>query len=803
MAQSQQDKIKVGENYISILDRNGDITEIQEQYFTGIDQVESLNIYAPNLKCIPESLNRILVTKSAEIGKSKLKHLPAGVLQGSVERLKISNGQLRIDQSFSQLKHLKSLALYGFYGKKWPVVLSTIPQLESLELTEPIGKKLSHDILIEEIANITQLKNLELRFSLNLNIIGDSLRKMNFLNHFKFYFYHQGDGWVNLALLDEVKLGHFENHEEYQSFVRGKKFSNEILKEIYAVYSKKLGYLSSKNPNLLIEKEKEGLISTLNFTYRPSNQIKSQCKEFLSHLDFSAKNDPRQATHILSAKSELKDVIHLFENNLLWSTEDHLKKLIEFKTNPWLLEENSDDAQEQLFNLLASNQTENLLLAMEIMEGGGATEDLISMLAVLMMAHPDKGVQKSSEKLFKKIGPSSTYEYLKSSKISLRRSGNTLAKLNNLFNQDIGLNEITFRIYHGLIAGDNPTVKDTHSSILTFKDYTFKKPINEIIKHFNQIKTLSLENAKNFDAPTSLKNITLLDNLKILNLSKTKIILDKNARFPKSLSELNLSSCTIEDVSILTNLSELTELNVTGTHIKNWSFLESFSNLKTLVAARNKIKEITEPIIKHSSIRSLDLSYNSLTTADVLFPNYYTYLNLNNNKLEGLSAQVTNIAGLESLHLRANGLNSSFVRNIPVDQSNYISELDLSNNDIDQFKLETGQLSTLRNLDISKNKLSELDPSVFLYTQVSTLNISHNEIREIPWQITMRSPFRRLNFSHNKIEKLEAFINDLKVGNFSLNHNEISAVSPAIVRIAGDYSRIYWNMHSNPVSHRF
>ncbi len=75
---------------------------------------------------------------------------------------------------------------------------------------------------------------------------------------------------------------------------------------------------------------------------------------------------------------------------------------------------------------------ENYRVAFQIIATGGANKSIQSILAAIMMAHPDKEVHKAAEKLYDKYGSQAFKLYIKESKISLRTGGDVDRKVNTV-----------------------------------------------------------------------------------------------------------------------------------------------------------------------------------------------------------------------------------------------------------------------------------------------------------------------------------------------------------------------------------
>ncbi|TXG65547.1 hypothetical protein EZV62_006822 [Acer yangbiense] len=152
------------------------------------------------------------------------------------------------------------------------------------------------------------------------------------------------------------------------------------------------------------------------------------------------------------------------------------------------------------------------------------------------------------------------------------------------------------------------------------------------LQHLASLQILYLPGASEFKKFMFKDPIAELNQLKVLNLSKTKI--SKLPPIPCNLSELNLSGC-----------SELVELPST-TFLKNLELLD--------VSNTPKLAKINHESFQH--------------------PTYLRYLNFSNTKVENLPT-LSNLRNLRQVLLR----NCSSLRNLPAMEGvTRLEELDLS-----------------------------------------------------------------------------------------------------------------------------
>ena len=152
------------------------------------------------------------------------------------------------------------------------------------------------------------------------------------------------------------------------------------------------------------------------------------------------------------------------------------------------------------------------------------------------------------------------------------------------------------------------------------------------------------------------------------------------------------------------------------------------------------------------NVESLKLSSHSFVKVPPCIQNYkrtLRKLDLHNNKLTSLPAEISNLPFLESADLSGNALTT-----LPnVSGWTAISNLNLSNNPgliLDNAGL--GNLTRLELLDISGNKLAELPDAIASLTRLKDLNISGNSITEVPAWFAFLVNLKTLNVKGNGIE---------------------------------------------------
>lgn len=797
--------ITIDEDGIDIFDHDGELTTIPDNYFDQVKEVNTVRLFAKNLTDIPTSLNEVKVMKSVTLGASKLKSIPDFVFNSpQLVSLTIDSNQLRITDDILELNQIQQLSIRGFYGKKWPEQFGQFTQLKKLEIGHELKKKVPHLEMVQNIGDLKALELLEISFPLNMEEIQDSIVLLDGIQEIQPAIYQVDKDIVPFSLLKESNIKYrehlkieFSDLSEFQKIANQYELTAKQRKTLFCTFINRVDLASEWIENKMNDWSAETQ-QVIHFTNRPHRDIIQKIKDHLPHVVLKV-NKPIETGEwlVINTKTKPEVLADAFVKGIEVTSEDALKELLVKVEDPWLRQDENKESNEQVYQLIGSNQPENILLAFQIISGGGATEEIISMVAALMMAHPDKQVAKEAEKLFKLIGPTSTYATIKSSGISLRRSGNTVKKVNQLFQTDIGILEMPFRIMHMVIAHDNPNIADMYYPRLSFKQADLKEPIPEMIQYFQQIEEVDFEKATNINPKEALPRLGKMSQVKKVFLTGCKEEIGSEIGELKQLEYLDLSTNKVLDSTALGELTHLKWLNVEGCGIKDWSFLEKLPQLKFLNASRNKLTVIPAPIVEHTQIEELLLKQNKVSVIpEELYKKRLIDLDLSNNMISEIDYRVFTIPGLEKLSLRTNKIKE--FKGEKIQGASSIKYLNMAGNSITSFQVQATTFSYLYHLNLSKNQLKELHKSVIMYTRLRDLYLSENDISELP-QVLAGKYFEHLHIQKNKIEELPEFVNKIRIDNLDIRNNNIKKIHPSITMSGNSYSRYYWNLSGNPV----
>lgn len=807
--------IRASETSMNISDYDGVLEQLPENVFDGHENIEYLRISSPNISEMPTSFSKLKKLKNLELHNKNLKSLPDFIFGlKQLESINLGLPKLKVDKHFLRLKELKTLeylTLGGFYGTKFPTVIKELNQLKKLNI-QAYRKKINQIQMMEELGQMKFLEHLQLDLDLDINQIGEKITGLDGIDRIRLWARHSTGKELIWGLFRKTRF--IEHDTQRNAFIELMKDENDLSdkqrKILYGIFVDNFFAIKELMPNAILENQKQEKPIQLFFSYKPSRKLTASLKNIADQTNFRIEKEATaNSIYIVNESSDYLKILEWVKAGGAIALEDHIKEWVTAIEDPWLLQEEAEAPNEQVLRLLASNQAENYLIAFQIISGGGANEELLSMIAAIWLSHPDKKVAREAEKLFNQLGPSTSYTYIKNSKISLRRSGTTLKKINRLFSADIGILSIPFRLMHNIIAGENPVIKDIQVGTISFKKFEFKEPIPSCIQYFEKITKLDFTHSKNLDAESLFKYISKLDNLSFLTLKGCKVIVPAQVAELKNIQTLELSSNQLENPEALGELKKLHSLAIEGCNIQSWKWLKELPLLSYLYIGRNKLKSIPDEVFSMSSLYYLHLNNNQLTEIDERISGIeqLVQLDLSGNKIVEIDYNIFTLRHLHSLFLRSNKIEElSDEKIMEVTNGNgcrNLTEFKINGNQLKEFKATRSLFPKLAILDISKNNLTELHDGIFTYCSIQQLNASDNAITHIPNSIANKY-IRDLNLSKNLIEEMTVALSQASINTLDLRQNKIKEVPMSFAsKGEGDFSRLYWKLDRHLMGWRF
>ena len=127
-------------------------------------------------------------------------------------------------------------------------------------------------------------------------------------------------------------------------------------------------------------------------------------------------------------------------------------------------------------------------------------------------------------------------------------------------------------------------------------------------------------------------------------------------------------------------------------------------------------------------------------------------------------------------------LSNSNLQNFPVEifELKNLKKLNLSNNEISKIPSDIVKLKRLEHLDLSNNKISNIYAKVCELKKLKTLNFNNNRIKTIPLQIGKLTELRVLLLSNNKISNIDSLVNFLHLRKLNISSNPIITLPNSI-----------------------
>ena len=344
--------------------------------------------------------------------------------------------------------------------------------------------------------------------------------------------------------------------------------------------------------------------------------------------------------------------------------------------------------------------------------------------------------------------------------------------LNSLFTLSLAYNEYSelpkeliqaFNTYPQLISLDisHNALKAFPNELETIKTLTKLNVSHNQIEYISKIRTpihtIDMSNNKLGIVPEmhNDQKAVFLERNRIITFNKSlhhvvKLSLGYN-KLESIMNSVHLES--LETFILAFNrLKTLPDLRVCTPKLKyldvSFNKLTSFpcfpETIEHIQLSGNKITEIPNNLKNLLNLKFLDLSHNKITQIPEL-PSSITTLNVYDNLIS--SIEESNTPQLSLLNLCFNNLST-----VPILKENKLPFLLISNNCLNTFEYNFSQ-NFITKLELSNNNLKEIPQEIFELTYLYILNLSSNQIQSFNYDFT-NSKLSYLNISNNKISEL-------------------------------------------------
>ena len=277
----------------------------------------------------------------------------------------------------------------------------------------------------------------------------------------------------------------------------------------------------------------------------------------------------------------------------------------------------------------------------------------------------------------------------------------------------------------------------------------------------------------------------------------------------KKLMHISMGGNQISDISALGNMSQLTNLYLHTNEISDISSLTQLPGLKELSIARNKVHDIS-PLSEMTQLTGLYLGNNNIIDVTPLSKlTQLIHLSLTSNKI----SDITPLSDMKELRLL--WIENNQIEDIsPLSEMTQLSELYLVNSNITDVT-PLSKFTQLTNLSLTSNKISDITPLSDM-KELRSLWIENNQIEDISalegmtWmniltmgnnRITDVSPLagikdlRHLNLSGNQIQDITPLAELAILMSLKLDNNNIRDIS--VVKNFQNLDRL--DIKNNPI----
>ena len=806
--------VRVSPAGLEIHDYDGTIPSLPEDFFDAHSHITWLHIYGTGLTSLPSSFDKLSRLKHLKLYSTKIKGLPEAIMQfKELNSLSIRGNTIDFNKEAVKLSGLplEELELSGYRGSTFPANIGLLKGLRKLRLTDDLKKKLLIKDVFETVAQLPLLEELDFGVPVADSDIDETFVKMDRnirLTGFGWRFaYHAEKAPLLLGRTRQVGFQYTlgEKLAAFRTRFNSPSLSGRQLELLFGLFLKNFTAVNELLPNLLKTKLGEKKPLNLILLDKPKGASLKSIREQLKGYPITI-NGPGAENSILviGSKTTADEAEPYITQNYDLATVDHLKEALVAEADPWLLQEENESSNTQLLQLLASNQAENYLVAFQIIETGGANKLVQSLLAAIMLSHPETKVAKAAAKLYDKYGSQSFKHHAEALNLSLKRSGNTLGKVNAIVDHP-DIDAFAFRLMHHLIAGTNKNIADLPADSFTIKNVPDIK-ITEALPYFTHVKELEFEGCERFPLEEAIPLFKEMTGCKVLKLNGCKTNVPSSIATLTHLQVLEIGGNEVTDPGALGALQNLKRLDVESTKIRDWHWLQSLAALESLNISHNALTAIPSEVLALKGLKELEASHNYLTEIDphITELSGLEAIDCSNNKITRFPYFLAKLQRLGKVLLRSNAITAFDPLQITgIAQTKELpwTTLNLSRNKLTTFSFGSLHLRYIRVLDISYNAITALAPSVFHSSSLKELYAQDNDIPEIPEAILGVGYFDKLWLQDNRLKALPDYMARVRVQNCDLSNNQISFVHPDFEVIGKEnYGRLYWKIRNNPVS---
>lgn len=478
-------------------------------------------------------------------------------------------------------------------------------------------------------------------------------------------------------------------------------------------------------------------LAVIGKTGLTAREIASRLEEYGLDVGTSIKND---TTHVLLGEKLGKKVqaVLAFEGVLMG--EAQLRHFLHGQETPLFLDDTQDteDAQENISELLLSEDSENQSLALEMLKRTGVSPEIITPLFLLFRLASDKKLRDTAKTLLLQ-GASSGFSQVINKNQNFKTATEKAADkymlelapfceldvtlLSKLYCQKrrLGLNYFFSHGSHEEIVGALTDMLDAQG-VLALR-YCFLRSLPEAMGDVQGITKLDLHGNELKVLPASLARLSRLTEI---DASHNRL-----SDLPQGLSELlrlDISANRFKALPLgLSSCKKLAFLQIDGNSIGTVSnTLSALPLLKTLHFGWDTMQGLPAPLLELTQLETLSLTAKTLEPFPAEFSNMKNLksLDIGSCGLQGVPQPVLALQGLRELGLAHNRLASLPDALADLTQ---LEKLNLTFSRFSGFPLVITQLPGLRELRMAWSGRFDLPQALAKLSHLELLEVGHDQ----------------------------------------------------------------------------
>lgn len=477
------------------------------------------------------------------------------------------------------------------------------PALETLDLSHYTVLPASVPAIIELVKSLSHLKEITHFYPKKNEALPDELVHLDFLEKLELLPTLFKDSTNLPVVLSRLKKVHLcnewdRNRVSYtlvNTFVQRyatRQLTDRQRELLFLCWTKSWHRVKAFTRNHLLENRENQTPILLAGTDKLPSLNKTTLKAKLQNTPFTlADKNAKQEIWVLHSKSVWEEAENAILSEKPFVTEEQLTEYLHFLEKPYLLDEDNQALTENVLRLLISEEENNLLVAFEMIQTGGARVAIQSMIAALALQHSSDVVRKKARQVYAKVGNPAFVPLFRKSFYKYTDYAFRLSKHEAISQTDFMamIDYLTYVYWKKYYNNGTESIFTLYWQRMGFRTITANLP------YFTDIHRAFFDQNLDMDMAQVLDTLAQLPNLYELGLSGCKLHIPTSITRLQTLKTLNVASCQMDDFSVLGQMKNLQELYLAGCKVKDWSWVSELPSLKLINVSKadeNKIPHL-------------------------------------------------------------------------------------------------------------------------------------------------------------------------------------------------------------------